>query len=250
MQRPSLFGLLLLCTATAFAQKVAVKKVELAGEKIIVHYDLEESNPNTEFQIFLYSSQNNFTTALTHVKGDVGSEVRSGPGKKIEWSVREELGPYKGKLSLEVRGRVYAPFAKLQNFDVSKKYKRGKTYPLSWKIGSSTPIHIELYKGSERVIGELNHPNNGNYSLSIPSKVKPGSDYRLKFTDSKNSDEVIYSSYFKVGPKVPFLFKVLPVVVVGGVVAVILKGGGQTPDDPGGEGPSDAIELPDFPGGN
>jgi hypothetical protein len=180
----------------------------------------------------------------------VGNEVKSGLGKKIEWSVREELGPYKGKLSLEVRGKVYAPFAKLQNFDTSKKYKRGKTYPLQWKIGSPNPIHIELYKGSERIINDMNHPNNGSYSLDFPSKLKPGSDYRLKLTDSKNSDEVIYSGYFKVGPKVPLLLKVVPVVVVGGVAAVLLSGGGgDTPkDDTGGNG--EAIELPDFPGGN
>src|SRR5690349_2425049 len=150
--------------SSLYAQKVAVKKVELAGEKIIVYYDLEDSNPNNEYQISLYSSQNNYSTALTHVKGDVGNEIKPGT-RRIEWSIREELGPYKGKIALEVRGKAYAPFAKIQNFDVSKKYKRGKTYPLSWKIGSQTPIHIELYKGSERVIGELNHPNNGTYQL-------------------------------------------------------------------------------------
>jgi hypothetical protein len=48
--------ILLLSAVCAFAQKVTVKRVELAGEKIIVHYDLEDSNPNNEYQILLYSS--------------------------------------------------------------------------------------------------------------------------------------------------------------------------------------------------
>jgi hypothetical protein len=250
MRTISLVVLFILLCSVIKAQKASIKKVELAGEKIIVYYDLEESNPNTEFQIFLYSSQNNFTTALSHVKGDVGNEVKSGYSKKIEWSVREELGPYKGKLALEVRGKVYAPFAKIQNFDVSKKYKRGKTYPLQWKAGSSSPIHIELYKGSERVIGELNHPNNGSYSLSLPPKIKSGSDYRIKITDSKNSDEIVYSDYFKVVHKIPLALKVVPVLVVGGVAAVVLKGGGGSGENPNPGESGSKIDLPDFPSGN
>src|SRR5687767_4719110 len=94
----SLVALLLLALG-AHAQKIAVKKVELAGEKIIVHYDLEDSKPNNDYQIFLYSSQNSFSTALTHVKGDVGNEVKAGADRKIEWNVKEELGSYKGKIS-------------------------------------------------------------------------------------------------------------------------------------------------------
>jgi hypothetical protein len=244
--RRTILMICLLSGTSAFAQKVAVKKVELAGEKIIVHYDLEDSNPNNEYQIFLYSSQNNFSTALTKVKGDVGSEVKSGSDRKIEWNIMEELGPYKGKLALEVRGNVYAPFVKLQNFDVSRKYKRGKSYPLQWKPGTSTPIHIELYKGSERLDGELNHPNNGSYSMAIPGKAKAGKDYRLKITDSKNSDQVLYSGYFRVTPKVPLLYKLLPLAIIGGVASTLGGGGGGEPTTP----PTNEIELPGFPDGN
>jgi hypothetical protein len=251
MLRTTQFVLLLLLGASVHAQKIAVKKVQLAGDKIIVHYDLEDSNPNNDYQIFLYSSQNSFSTALTHVKGDVGTDVKAGSNRKIEWSIKEELGPYKGKLSLEVRGKVYTPIVKLQGFDVAKKYKRGKTYPLTWKAGTNNPIHIELYKGSQRVIGELNHPNSGNFSLSLPSNAKPGKDYRIKFTDSKNGDEIIYSGYFKVTPKVPMLLKVAPILAVGGAAAVLLGGGGGGGGEnpPGGGGnTAGEIELPIFPG--
>ena len=33
------------------AQTITIKKVELAGEKIIVHYDLDDSNPNNEYKL-------------------------------------------------------------------------------------------------------------------------------------------------------------------------------------------------------
>jgi Ser-Thr-rich glycosyl-phosphatidyl-inositol-anchored membrane family len=204
------------------AQKAIIKNIELAGEKIIVHYDLEDSNPNNEYQINIFASKDKFSAPLTKVKGDVGPDVKPGMDRKVEWNLREEYGAFKGKLSLEIRGKVFVPFVKLKNFDAAKVYKRGKNYDLTWRPGNTNPIHIELYKGSQRVSGELNHPNNGAYSLTIGHRSKPGKDYRIKITDSKQTDEIIFSDYFKVSPKVPLLVKLLPgLVVVGGTVALV-----------------------------
>ena len=222
---------------------MAVKKVELAGEKIIVHYDLEDSNPNNEYQISLYSSQNNFATALAKVSGDVGAEVKAGYGKKITWNAKEELGPFKGKLSLEVRGKVFVPVAKFNNVTVGKHFKRGKSHTITWKAGNTNAIHIELMKGGQRVSGELNQPNNGSFALYIPPHAAIGKDYTLKITDSKNSEDVVTSVPFGVTRKVPLLLKVVPILAVGGVAAALLGGPNPPPGD------SD-IELPAFPSGN
>ena len=70
--------------------------------------------------------------------------------------------------------------------------------------------------------------------MSIPGSVKPGKDYRIKITDAKNSEEAVYTGYFKVTPKVPLLLKVIPVLAVGGVVAFLAggsKGGENLPPD-------------------
>src|SRR5687768_2008161 len=99
MLRTTVTLLLLLSCCATFAQKIAVKKIEMAGDKIIVHYDLDDGNPNNEYQISLYSSRNAFGTPLAKVSGDVGGEVKLGLNKKIIWNVKEELGPFKGKLS-------------------------------------------------------------------------------------------------------------------------------------------------------
>src|SRR6478735_11375566 len=88
-----------------FAQKLTIKKVELAGEKIFVYYDLDDGNPNNEYQLNLFASHNNFAKAATFVSGDVGSEIKSGTNKKITWNVKEELGTFNGKISIEVRGK-------------------------------------------------------------------------------------------------------------------------------------------------
>jgi len=247
LMKKILLALFFLTGLTAWGQKAAIKKIELAGEKVIVTYDLDDNNPNNEYQIALYASKDKFSAPLTKVKGDIGPEVKPGVGKKVEWNLMQEYGSFKGPLSLEIRGRVFVPFVKLRNFDAAKVYKRGKSYDIAWRPGNTNPIHIELYKGSQRVGGELNHPNNGTYSMSIGSKVSPGKDYRLKITDSKKTDEIVYSEFFQVKPKVPFALKLIPAIaVVGGVVYLITSGGGAETPNPDEED----IPIAPLPGQN
>lgn len=241
---------LLVWTYAATAQTVNITKIELAGDKVVVHYDLDDSNPNNEYKLDLYGSKDNFIAPLTKVKGDIGPEVKPGADRKVEWNLREEYGNYKGKVALEVKGKVYVPFVKLQSFNTEKKYKRGTSMNLAWKAGNSNPVSIELFKGGQRISGDNSLPNNGSHTLYIPSNAKPGSDYRLKITDARNSEDVIYTNNFAVKPKVPLLVKVLPVVAIAGAVA-FLGGGGSSPDS-GGSGNTTEQNLPDpdFPTGN
>lgn len=220
------FIILLLHGFTHFAigQSVKIKQIELANNKVIVTYELDDSNPNNEYQLNLYSSKDNFTVPMTKVKGDIGNEIKPGNSKKVEWNIREEFGDYEGDLALEIRGRVFVVFAKLQGFNDHKSYKRGKTYPLNWKPGNTNPIHIELFKGSERLVGELNHPNNGSYLLTMPAHAKPGDDYRLRLTDSKRPGEFIYSDFFNLKPRMPLAVKTLGgAVVLGGVAFLVTQ---------------------------
>ena len=233
--------LLLLFSLIASGQKVSILKIELAGEKVLVFYDLEDNNPNNEYLLNLYSSKDNFANPLAKVKGDVGPEVKPGQNKKIEWNLREEYGGFKGKISLEIRGKVYVPFVKL-NFDTKRAYKRGGNYNLAWKPGNTNPIHIELLKGSQRISGDLNHPNSGTYLLTFPAKITPGKDYRLRVTDSKNTDDIIYTDFFRITPKIPTALKVGAVLVLIGGVAVVAGGGGKK------DNRISDIALPPFPG--
>jgi Ser-Thr-rich glycosyl-phosphatidyl-inositol-anchored membrane family len=215
-----------LASLGSFAQNVTIRKVELAGDKIVLTYDLEDSNPSNEYLLNLYASKDNYTDPLTKVKGDIGQEIKPGVGKKVEWSPTEEYGAYKGRISFEIRGKVFAVFFKFKNFDATKNYKRGKQYDILWKANGNDPISLELFKGNTRIQGEMNHPNSGNYTLYIPSDAKAGKDYRLKVTNTKSSDQIVFSPFFKVVPKVPLLVKVLPVVAVAGAAAALGSGGG------------------------
>ena len=65
----------LLVPVLCFSQSVIIKNVELAGDNVIVNYDLEHSNPASEFLLNLYASNDNFSAPLKKVTGDVGQEI-------------------------------------------------------------------------------------------------------------------------------------------------------------------------------
>lgn len=212
----------MMLACSSLAQTIVIKKIELIAEKMIIHYDLDDSNPNNAYLLNLYASKDEFATPLTKVAGDIGQDIRPGIGKRVEWFIMQEYGGFKGKLSLEIRGRVYVPFVRAGDFTTMKSYKRGRSYDIGWKPGSTNPINIELYKGAQRVTGEMNQPNNGKHAFFVPAHAKPGKGYRLKITDSRNNEEFVYTSAFHVRARIPLLVKVLPVAVIGGVVTWLI----------------------------
>lgn len=230
--KKNLLSLLLLTPIISFCQKMAIEKIELAREKLIVYYTLDDNNPNHNYQVSLYSSKDNFAAPVTRVAGDVGNEVKPGAQKKIEWNMAQELGAYKGTLSVEVRAGVFVPVVKLSGFNPDLKYKRGKTYPILWTSGNNGgQIDIDLFDGQDRVHSDRNIPNTGKYEYAIPSSVKAGKDYKLKFTNTRNRDEYIFSPTFRIVPKIPFALKAGAAIVVLGGAAIILNAAGG-----GGEG--------------
>lgn len=236
--------LLLLAPLLASAQKVAINRVELSGENIIVHYNLEDSNPDNEYQIALYSSQDNFSTPLLKVKGDVGNEVKTGADKKITWNIKEELGPFKGRISLEVRGRQYIPVARFTNITNHTKMTRGRNHTITWRPGNNNLLNIEFLNGGQRISEQLNIPNNGSHVLYIPKNQSKGNGYFVRITDARNTKEVVHSKTFTVVPQLPLLAKVLPAAVLTGLVAILLsKGSGGSENGK----PDDSIPLPGFP---
>jgi hypothetical protein len=209
----------------AQTQSFPITSIDLEDDKVIIHYVLNDENKDHQYLIQLFSSQDNFTTALTKVSGDAGTEVRPGASNKIIWDATKELGAFKGDLSFEVRGRVYVPFVKLKSVNEGDVFKRGKNYPITWTSGNlSGQVNIELYKGEVRISGDNNQPNVGKYDWYVPGSAKKGNNYRLKFTNAKDRNDVVYSKEFTVKPRTPFLIKALGVAVIGGGVAFLAGG--------------------------
>jgi hypothetical protein len=207
----------------ASAQELKIDFVELAGRNVVVHYDLDDgTNSTRQFLVQLYSSQDNYTTPLTKLTGDFGPEVSAGFDKKIVWDITRELGTaYKGDIALELRGRVYVPFVRIQGLEAGKVFKRGRNYPLIWTSGNlSGQVNIELFNdNNERLWGENNVSNVGKFDWFIPASVKKGNNYKLKFTNAKDRNDVVYSKPFMIKPKIPLAAKIAAI----GVLAIGVK---------------------------
>lgn len=222
-------------TFQSWSQDIEIVKIEIRSEQIFINYAIDDQNPNNEYLVTLYSSADNFSAPLTNITGDVGQEVKPGMRTAI-WNIVDDLGQYEGALSIEVRAIVFIPFIRLQNF-TEGKYKRGKPYDLKWRPGNTNPIHIELYRKGTRLQGELNHPNNGSYTINFSSEVKTGTNYQIKLTDSKHPEEFVFTTDFKIKRKIPILIIALPVAAGLGYLAYSLLSGGV----------NNANNLPDFP---
>lgn len=200
------------------AQNFSIKRVELDGDNVNLYYDLLDTTARRTYTINVFSSRDNYITALDKVSGDLGLEVKPGANKKISWNTREELGgAFEGEVGLEIRGRVYIPFVRLDGQYAS--FKRLKPYEMTWTGGTQQNIlNFDLYKGEEKITSFPNIANVGHYTLTIPSSVKPGKGYFFKITDTKNKDQIVNTTAFTVKRKFPLVLKAIPVALVGGLV--------------------------------
>lgn len=217
----ALIPALVLClfTTWAGAQIFTITKVEVAGDKVILSYNLIDSIANRSYTVHVYTSADNYVTPLTKVTGHVGLEVKPGGNRQIIWNAKEELGAeFGGDIGLEVRGKVYLPFVRLDGFNDYKKFKRSKTYKITWTGGrGNSVLNFDLYRGTKKITTYPNIANVGQYNLKF-DRIRPGKNYTLKISDSKNKDDVVVTDSFRVKRKIPLMLKLIAVAGAGYVI--------------------------------
>lgn len=207
---------------SAAGQTFSIGRIELLDQKVVIHFDLMDSVAGRSYTLRVYSSVDNFINPLTQLTGDVGLEVKPGKDKKIIWNPAEFGSEYEGSVSLEIRGRVFIPFVRFSGLEEYRIFKRGKGYDLTWSGGTQQNVlNFDLYKGDKKVTTFPNIANVGHYKMTLPKDIKPGKDYRLRVSDTKNKDEVVTTGTFAVKRKTPLLLKLLPVAVVGVILTQI-----------------------------
>ena len=225
MKKFRAFILILFLGNLAYSQEVNIEDILLQDSILTVKYELLDENPNRSFSISLYSSKDNFLKPLKVVSGDVGIDIPVGPGKEIIWNARSELGKeFRGSLALEVKGSVYIPFIDLQGIEEGMTLKRGIENDLVWSGGrGDNVLNIELYKGDKLIKSFEQRPNIGNTSLTIPTDVKHGANYRFRISDSRNQDEIVYSNSFTVKRKIPLGVKIGVAFVAGALTGYLIS---------------------------
>jgi Ser-Thr-rich glycosyl-phosphatidyl-inositol-anchored membrane family len=214
---------------SSHGQEFTIRKVELTAETVILHYDLVDTAKGHLYTVAVFSSRDQFVSSLQKTKGDVGLEVKPGINKRIVWNSKEELGAqFVGDLELEIRGRIYIPFVRFNNFEDYRVIKRGTVRTITWTGGTRQNIlNFNLYREGELVTVIPNIPNSGSYDLTIPTSVKPGKGYYFLVSDNKNKDQTMKTGTFQVKRKIPLLVKVLPIVAIAAAVPTLAGGGGS-----------------------
>jgi len=214
-----------------YGQEVIITEIRRVADKIEVHYDIIDEKPGHSYSMRLYSSQDNFIQPLENVEGDVGIDIPVGGNKKITWNAKEALGAdFDGNLTLELKGSLYVAFITFEGLEEGAIFKRGKPRDLTWSGGrGDNVLNFELYQGDNLVKAFEERPNVGNTTLIIPTDVKPGKNYYLMISDTRNREEVIYTPTFIIKRKVPLGLKIGIGFLVGGVVGYLV-GSGTEPE--------------------
>jgi len=232
MVRYFVLPLLVLGGLAANAQVFVIAKAERQGDNIVLYYELTDSINNRAYTINVYTSLDNYINPLTRVTGDVGLEIKPGGNRKIIWNAKEELGAsFDGEVALEVRGKIYIPFVKLDGFGDYQKFKRLRNYKITWTGGrGNSVLNFDLYRGEKKITTFPNIANVGQYTLRLDGNVRPGKNYRLKVSDAKNKDDVVWTENFTIKRKTPLLLKMLPILGVG-YLATTLAGKSTSNND-------------------
>ncbi len=192
--------------------------------KVIVRYDFLEGEEGEDYELYLYSSHDNFTKPLQYTTGDVGKMIKPGRGKVIVWDAQKELGTFKGELSLKIKGSKYIPFVVIENIRENQKIKRGQPFEIRWKNNSKAKeVLLKILRYDVPVSESSVIDNTGRYIWDVPADMKAGKGYTIQIHDVENNLREETSSVFTVRRKVPLAYKIVPAAIVAGAVVVILN---------------------------
>jgi hypothetical protein len=202
-------------------------KTSFDGERVTITYDLNHTDGSRKFNVVLYSSHNNYGSPVVSLTGHVGENVLPGKTKRVAWEVRKDLPPdfdtdvvIKVKATEAIRPLAATPLAR-------KAYKKGQQIQVQWQGGRPTDkLNIELLKDGavQQKLAE-NVNNSQAFTWSVPKEMK-GKGYSLKIS---NAAEQSSSDLFRIRRKVPLVFIIAPVALIGGAVALL--GGGEKPGE-------------------
>jgi hypothetical protein len=232
---------LVIVSHLSYAQSFENVKAVAQSDKVIIYYDLIASNQEQTFAVQIFGSHDNFSHPIKFVTGDIGTSVRPGVNKRVEWSVEAELKTFKGDITFELRGLPNALKLSFRTPAPGKSLKKGKKTDVQWLGGTpSQQVRINLYQGEKMIAPVTETSNTGKVTWVVPKDVKKGSDYYLKMTSGSES---VNSGTFRIKSRTPFIVKALPVLLVAGAAYFVL---GQKKPEPVGP-PDEAEPLPGPP---
>jgi len=111
------------------------------------------------------------------------------------WSARSLLrDPNANQLALSTRSQeqtfvVRAPFIKIDSANVKQTWRRGRSYPISWRSNITGNIRIELVNNETILIAENIQASSRGFFWSVPQSVPVGSGYSVRIRQEGSAIE-------------------------------------------------------------
>jgi len=212
----------LLISPVLKAQEIDSITMTQENGKVRLEYDFIQNDSNVPYELYVYSSHDNFTKPLQLVTGDVGKNVYPGLKKTVIWDGATELGNFKGDVILKIKGSIYKPFVNYINVPDRLTIKRGSIYTFEWSYDKKPEkVMLKILRNGVPLEDPQIIDNLGKYVWSVPKNTPSGKGYTLQLSDPENLIREESSHSFKVKRKVPLGYIALPTAVIG-TAAVIL----------------------------
>jgi hypothetical protein len=135
-----------------------------------------------------------------------------------------ELIKFRGEVVFEIQVKVFLPFVSIATPAKDAVIKRGTTRIIEWTgANANTKLQLDLYHDEVKLASIESTDNTGKLKWSVPSSLKPGTNYKILIFDSNKSDNRAFSSPFLIKRKIPTALKVSISVLGAGIVGYLLS---------------------------
>ncbi len=227
-------------SSTVSAQRLANISAIFDDEKVLITYDLLAEHADDKFSVQVYSSHDNFQSPLSLLVGDAGENIIPGNTRRITWDAKRSLPTdFTGVITFKIKARTLVALHHPMRLELkplhSTSYKKGGRLNIEWNGGKQGElIAIELLKGNNVIKKIADVENNNVYSWSISAREKKSSGYSLRITKVADQNVSATSQTFRITPKIQTWIKLTPLIIIGGVVAILAsKPDEEEPDLPG-----------------
>lgn len=207
-----------------YAQKVEHADIQQVGDDLIISFDLMPKESIKErYIITLLALHGTDSIALTVKEGSL-TDVRPGNGLQFIVSGKDNLKDIKGNFDFSVHAKMtYSPI-RIQAPKNGQNAKIGKKLNIAWKGGfEADDYSIDLYQSDSLISGLTTQTMDQSFTWNIPKETRKASNYQIRLTSNNHPSQSEISAEFSIKKKIPVVIKVLPVVVLGGVAAILLN---------------------------
>ena len=196
------------------------------NSKVLIEYQIVGNSDKELYEVFLYSSINDFKTPLDLEQRNLGQGLSDNPNINIRkpgkytvtWDYSKDIYSNQ-KVTFELGVRlVFNPFI----LEVTGQTKRNKPIEVRWTGGKDNDeITLTLMNADKEITRQTIGFNTKNYTFPKPDQK--GKGYYIKISngqygDKKNTDR---TENFKIKPSIPLIVKIIPFIAGAAFAAYV-----------------------------